>query len=155
MKKTLFFTLFCLILNACKDDSSNNAAAVGDEFIFTKYYCYCSGNCISGYKLTSEGLFKGAGAHCDPATLAFSTSSLPDDKVGLGQILLYEIPGQMLDSAKETYGCPDCGDWGGYYIQMTTGDVTRSWRLDTHKDSLPGDIKAYVETLGQIMADLQ
>ena len=155
MKKSLLFVLLCFILTACKDDPCSKPLPEGDIFIFSKYYCECMGSCITGYKLTDQGLFQGAGTWCDPATLTFSATPLSDDKANLAQTLRYAIPAQMLDTDEEVYGCPDCGDWGGYYIELTSGGTTKSWRLDTHKDGLPADIKAYVEMLEQTLADLQ
>lgn len=155
MKKSLLFVLLCVMLTACKDDPCSKPLPEGDTFIFSKYYCECTGNCIAGYKLATEGLFHGAGTWCDPAALTFSATPLSDDKACLAQTLRYAIPAQMFYSDEKTYGCPDCGDWGGYYIELTSGGITKYWRLDTHKDGLPADIKAYVEMLEQTLADLQ
>ncbi len=148
--RILYFLLLSSFLTfSCKHES------VADAFVFTTYGCYCVGNCISGYKLTETGLFKGEGNKCDPSNLSFEKSPLSADKQALGQALRDAFPAELLDSTEDTYGCPDCGDWGGHYIEWTQNGTTRTWNLDALTDNLSGDVKIFVEALQQTMRDLQ
>ena len=148
--RILYFLLLSSFLTfSCKHES------VADAFVFTTYGCYCVDNCISGYKLTETGLFKGNGDKCDPNSLSFEKSPLSVDKQALGQALRDAFPAQLLDSTEDTYGCPGCEHWGSYYIELAQNGTTRSWRLDAQIDNLSGDVKIFAEKIQQTMQDLE
>lgn len=143
MRYALFLLAAFASLAGCREARDELVDTTIDNFMFSQYGCMCAGSCISGYRLTSEGLYKGVGTWCDPSTLVFETTSQSATDVALAQDLQALLPLEMLQSTADVYGCPDCGDWGGYYVEITQNGSTRHWRLDTQVDTLPPSIKLF------------
>jgi hypothetical protein len=153
MRTQLLFFLTFLSLAGCRDGREEMEPQLSDgTFLFTKYHCFCSGSCISGYRLSNNELFYGTGQGCDPATLEFETTPLAQADADLAIALRDALPASMFTSPEEIYGCPDCGDWGGYYVEFQqNGGTTRMWRLDTQFSSLPPEVKAFAEKIQQTL----
>jgi hypothetical protein len=45
---------------------------------------------------------------------------------------------------EEFIGCPDCGDWGGLFIQFSKDDLIKSWRIDLMKDNVADYLHAFI-----------
>jgi hypothetical protein len=46
--------------------------------------------------------------------------------------LLDQIPG-ALDNEPEVFGCPDCSDGGGLYIEIKSGGEIKHWSIDIQR----------------------
>ena len=71
------------------------------------------------------------------------------------QKLLATFPSDLLNSEKEIYGCPDCADQGGVYLETGKGNETRKWRIDAADLEQSAQILAYKERLYAIMDSLR
>jgi hypothetical protein len=144
----LLLTTCLLTFNACnkKDCGCDPPPKLGD-FTFTKYHCLCQGTCINGFKIADDQLYRGSGALCLPNNLTFEATPLTQEKLVIADKLRDMIPADMLAHLDKTYGCPDCGDWGGYYVTLMVEGKKHTWYLDTQKDALDTEIRAFVEEL--------
>ena len=152
MKQLSIVAAALIFLFACKKDSNVPKDA---DFVFTQYACFCAGNCVSGYKIAENKLYKGAGERCEIENLNYDSQALDAAKLALAEALRDAIPQMMLDAKQERYGCPDCADQGGYYVKLQTNDGARNWYLDTRKDALPDEVRGFVEKLEQTFDALQ
>ena len=126
-----------------------------DWFVFGKYYCECGGNCATVYRIENEQLFKRTETNkCSMDELTTEAPALDQSKYELALALLNDFPEQMWTDAKETYGCPDCGDWGGYRIVYYKDGVTRTWQIDTKTDNLPDWLLPYQDKIKNVLDGL-
>jgi hypothetical protein len=155
LRSFLLLTTLLLTFSACdkKECGCVPPPEIGD-FIFTKYYCMCQGDCINGFKIAGDQLYRGRGKFCSPENLKFEDKALSNDKLLLADHLRGMIPADMLAHLDKTYGCPDCGDWGGYYVSLMVEGKQHVWRLDTQKDALSSEIRAFVEELEKTLSAL-
>ncbi len=150
----LFLISSLLCFNACKKDCGCDPPPKMGDFTFTKYYCKCQGTCIQGFKIADNQLYKGSGGLCTPENLKFEPIPMSNEKLLIADKLRNMIPSDMLAHLDKTYGCPDCGDWGGYYVTLILEGNNHTWYLDTQKNALSSDIRAFVEELENALTAL-
>ena len=87
--------------------------------------------------------------------LKFKNETLPVDKFNLAKKLLDKFPQYLLFNPNKTFGCPDCADQGGYYIEIKekNGEV-KNWHIDTDTSKQPAEIRAYIEDLRMLLGQL-
>jgi hypothetical protein len=128
--KTILFLFVVGSICSCNDDDIVPTLSDCDYLIFGHFYGECGGEgCIETYKLTSSELFEDeVDAYAGQGPFDFN--KLNTDKHNLVKDLLDELPSELISSEDQTFGCPDCGDWGGLYIQYHSNDQVGKWRLD-------------------------
>jgi hypothetical protein len=55
----------------------------------------------------------------------------------------------------KTYGIPDGGDWGGYYVALQTDSLYYEWYIDKMKNNIPVDLHIFVVSLESKINQLQ
>ncbi|MBK9487878.1 MAG: hypothetical protein IPO07_03120 [Haliscomenobacter sp.] len=60
-----------------------------------------------------------------------------------------------MNEEDEVFGCPDCADQGGFYLEIKQGKSTRSWRIDTNDDQIPAYLSAYTAKVGKVVDELE
>lgn len=135
-------TLSC---NKSDDAESNDT----DYLIFGHFYGMCMGEeCVETYKLTDSKLFE------DTKDLYFSTQTfdfvhLENDKFELVKDLPNFFPNQLMDENENTFGCPDCADQGGLFIQISKDGNVHSWKIDQSKNNVPGYMHNFMDKLNE------
>jgi hypothetical protein len=103
--------------------------------VFGSFAGECDGNCATMYEVT--------GGQIRVDTTSFWKSKLePGKLVVLSQRSLgpgpeedynsykISVPLIMLLDPRRQFGCPDCGDWGGYYFEFEFLGITRDFMIN-------------------------
>lgn len=146
MRGILVFGLVLMILVGCK--KSKDELKHDDYLIFGHFFGFCFGEeCIEMYKITKSKLYE------DKEDLygqeAFDFIEVPVEKFDLVKDLVTDLPQNLIDSPDSTFGCPDCADQGGIYIEYRKNDVVHKWKIDNDNTPLPAylqEFKAKVKT---------
>jgi hypothetical protein len=127
-----FAVCLCLLGAACVNHDFDQQTAA-DSFVFGRYYGYCAGDCYNVFVLKDNSLFQSEDeaypATNGPWSLP-SLRALTDDKKNLAADLPALLPQALLNSDKNVIGCPDCGDFGGLYIELNQNGQNRFWYID-------------------------
>jgi hypothetical protein len=136
------------------------------EIIFGRFCGECIGNCAPMFRLNTMGnattlwadyennYFKGNG------TLEFATDLNQRELIDKAYQVMWKLPKALLNAKQDekTFGCPDCTDGCGIYIEFMTelGGKSKIYRLDWGpSDSIPKEITDYADfvdtTINEIM----
>ncbi len=119
---------------------------------FGKYYGFCAGDCVSLYKISGEQLFEDDLMRFSGwDTPVFKSTPMSNQRYQQAKILLDNFPQDLLQTNVETFGCPNCADQGGYYLEWQKGEVVRRWRIDTNESELPNYLVAYTRQVAQVL----
>lgn len=166
MKKLSLLGILCAMLFAfsCSkegDDDQSTLKSVNlgdvDHFTFGLYHGHCRGNCATAYKLKADGLFadKVDQGYLEPND-EFEDKSLSQAKIELAAKLLEQLPSALFKEEGDTFGCPDCADQGGFYVEIQIGKaMPRVWRIDTNDSQIPDYLSAYTAKIRKTMEELE
>lgn len=149
MKRVLILVLATFLLTACNSD--DDAVEAGDYLIFGHYYGMCGGEeCVEIFKLTDSKLFEDTNDNYTLDNLKFrELNQSTFDKV---KDLKEAIPEQLLTDATTVFGCPDCADGGGLYIQLSQNGKLSTWNIDQIKDNVPEYLHDFMDEVNQKIA---
>ncbi len=114
-----------------------------DYIIFGSSYGMCVGDCSITYLLKSDGLYKSKD-YLKTGNQNSFTEKLSNEKFEGLKSISSSLPSELINNPKdeETFGCPDCADQGGYYLEIIRkGQKPKIFRIDTNTDQLPEYIK--------------
>ena len=151
-KYVLFFFTMIMFLSCNKD---NDFPTCYEHFIFGSYACECAGQCAWLYQLTNDELVIGDGESCMPDHYTYAGTPLSKDKFEIAHRVVDELPDTLLENSEDRFGCPDCHDQGGYYLELRTKSSTRKWSIDTDADDLPEFLMDYQKTIHDVLIALQ
>ena len=63
--------------------------------------------------------------------------------------LLELFPAPLLDDETETFGCPDCADGGGLFIQFSRNAIIKSWVIDQSKSEVPSYLHDFMDAVNE------
>lgn len=157
MKNLLFLLLACLPFLSCEKDCSCAPPPESTEwFGFAVYYCECSGDCVTLYRIQDDQLYQGEASDCLMTTIDFPNPALSASKFEIAKPLLDALPDQLKNAPSETaFGIPDGGDWGGYRIFLQQNGVLKQWDVDTQTQNLPEWLKPYAAQIKATLEALQ
>ena len=149
--KSLSFFILILLLSSCSKTTVTNS---GDPFIFGYYYGQCQGNCTHMFQIIDNAVYPDE-VDYGFVDLRFSDEPLSTEDYLLVQDLAQDIPQELLDSSTDVYGCPDCADGGGIYLEITVDSEVRKWQFDTvDTEDMSESIVAYKNKLFEISSEL-
>ena len=139
----LLFTV--VFLSSC---SKTNNPARQEYLIFGHFYGMCGGEeCIETFKLTDDILYEDIEDDYSKSSLIFNP--IGNDKFEIAKDLREFIPAELLNETDQTFGCPDCNDQGGIYIQYSTNGKVHTWRLDQNKSDIPSYLHAFTDKVNE------
>jgi hypothetical protein len=151
--KTISALLLFLLLStswAC-EKSQDLPLTDGDYLIFGHYYGLCGGEeCIETFKLTAEQLFEDTNDNYGSQN--FNFVPLADELFEQVRELQDDIPAQLLEQADLTFGCPDCADQGGLFIQYVSGEDVQSWHIDQNQGAVPEYLHDFMDKVNAKIA---
>lgn len=157
----LFFFLLSLIVlfaGCSKDDdvpTLSNFREV-DSLIFGWYYGECLGeSCVETFRLTENALYEDVNDPYAGSSAFKFTDRKTDEIFEQAQILTDDFPTQLLREPDQTFGCPDCADQGGMFIQVSTSSGNQTWRLDQGKTDVPKYLHEYMGKVNSIIQSTQ
>ncbi len=157
--KLLSFLLFSslLLLGSC--DNKPPQPAKAETLVFGTYYGMCAGNCVNIYQLTNNSLAKDDSAKYPSIAMNYSfivKSVLPQSKYDVAKKLLNEIPAELYKAGNKTYGCPDCHDQGGLYIQIKSGTANLQYMIDCDNTSdQSAEVLAFKNKVADVIQQLR
>ena len=141
----LFIPLFLFLgLSSCKKEAQTNCET--DYLIFGHFYGFCIGEtCVETYKLTDTKLYEDSNdVYFGEGPFTFL--ELSQSKFTLVEDLESFIPQGLIALPDSTFGCPDCADQGGVFIQYAHDGVVQSWRID---QSAPFFLEDFVDKVNE------
>jgi hypothetical protein len=155
MLKTVLFLFASLVAFSCnKNDEIDPLKLKGEYFVFgTSATGMCGGDCTTLYLIKDGKLYSDRVSNT--ATLAFNETPLGDDKYQIAKQALDSLPAYLIQNTNQTFGCPDCADQGGFYLQLKNNTTISTWQLDMFKQQNPVQIHPYYELLKNIMNQLK
>lgn len=146
--KPLAFLLLLTLLFACKKED-NPTLENGNYLIFGHYYGECFGEtCVETYKLTETQLFEDI-INTYAGNGPFDFIELPAAEYEKTKTLMDYFPSELLQAEETTFGCPDCADQGGLFIQYADGSTIKSWRIDQSKGAVPTYLHAFMDKVNE------
>lgn len=130
MKSYILFATFAVVaLLSCKKEKQQ----IAETLVFSTYAGMCGGNCFHVFKLDNTKLQEDE----IPEHLTnyenyefTATKTYNQAKYEAVKTLLNEIPAEFKGTTSIVYGCPDCHDQGGVFIQVITAGVTTYYNID-------------------------
>tara|TARA_B100000780_G_scaffold252290_1_gene199328 strand:+ start:133 stop:600 length:468 start_codon:yes stop_codon:yes gene_type:complete len=143
MKKLLLILAAVVLLIACTKSDNNMTINEQNFLVFGHFYGFCDGeSCVETFKLTDEKLFEDTiddymGQNLEfeelESGLFLQVNDLPDF-----------FPNQLLNESETVFGCPDCADGGGLFVQYSKNGNTKSWRIDQDYNNIPSYLHEFV-----------
>lgn len=132
MKIYIFLFISLIILStSCKKEKQ----LCNDSLVLGTYYGNCAGNCFNVYRLDYDKLQEDEIPEhlIDYTTYTFSaTKTLAESKFELVKNLIYEIPAELKLNTNKVYGCPDCADEGGVFLEVTLDGKSSRFNIDNY-----------------------
>lgn len=138
--------MFSICIYSCSSDDNNRPEE--DYLIFGHFYGMCFGDgCVLTYKLTDDTLFKDAinsysGTDFDFAPMAEDNFEAVND-------LMDYFPQDLLEDNRSTFGCPDCADQGGLFIEYSKNGKVQTWRIDQSKRNSPEYLHPFMDKVNE------
>ena len=153
MKKLWFLSALVFVsMIACKKDEEPRQYA-GDYLIFGSFYGECLGeNCVKTFKLEDNYLLEDTRASLGRLN-NFETGYRVLDQADFDRasVLLDVFPNQLLSEPDTTFGCPDCRDQGGLYIEYYRGDRHGTWYIDQDKEEVPTYLHEFMDQVNEVI----
>lgn len=123
MKKLLLFFLIAFVISCSKDETID--LEKGNFLIFGHFYGLCGGEgCVETYKLTSNKLYEDT--IDDYSGSEFNFIELGSDQYEQVKDLINYFPDELLNESESIFGCPDCADGGGLFVQYSNEGQIKS-----------------------------
>ena len=148
MKKLIFTLITVGILFSCNNDDDNITINEQNFLVFGHFYGECGGeDCIETFKLTDEKLF-------EDTIDDYSGQNLEFEELENGVFLQVNdlpdfFPNQLLNESETVFGCPDCADGGGIFIQYSENGNVTSWRIDQVKSNVSSYLHDFIDKVNE------
>ena len=149
---------FLVIIFACvigtSSCSTNDEIKTSNEsfLIFGHFYGECLGEeCVEIFKLEDERLFEDTNDLYPNQDNFYSASfvEIGEDKYQLVSDLMDYFPDDLLHETKVVYGCPDCADQGGLYLEYKSGEMHKYWIFDQFKADVPENFHEFMDKVNE------
>ena len=142
-----------LMLSSCEKEDLN--LEEGDYLIFGETYGFCHGNCVHLFKIKGGEIFPDNIDKLHAEDISFQSTPLPFDKYQIASQLVDDFPQHLLENPNETFGCPDCTDQGRIYFELKQNRKVKVWQIDPFSHTQPEEIRDYIKTLQEVMAQVR
>lgn len=147
MRKSILSFVLLVLISGCttQDELLLNE---GDYLIFGHFYGFCVGeNCVENFKLTNKNLYRDSNHNYSQESFNFEL--LGNDKFEQVKDLTNYFPEKILSEKESTFGCPDCADGGGLYIEYYKNGTVKKWRIDQMKTNVPTYLHDFMDTVNE------
>ena len=137
-----------MLLNISCDNNDEFELNETNYLIFGHFYGFCIGeSCVEIFKLTDEKLYEDTTDNYSGEDLNFI--QLGNDKFEQVKDLADIFPNQLLTDNTSTFGCPDCADGGGLFIQYSENGNIKSWRIDQVEGNVPAYLHDFMDAVNE------
>lgn len=146
MNKGLTLLIAITMTTSCNKDSITLNEQ--NYLVFGHFYGMCAGEgCVETYKLTDMKLYEDliddySGQNLEFVELENETFAQVNDLVDF-------FPNQLLSEEETVFGCPDCSDGGGLFIQYSDNGNLKSWRIDQFQNNVPSYLHAFIDQVNE------
>lgn len=144
---TIYFVLIC----SCTKDGLRNV----DYFSFGKAYGFCIGNCATFFQIRGDKIYPDDMERYNQTDMKFKPEPLGFEEYNAAHKLIEDFPSYLAKNPDKTFGCPDCVDQGGIYIEIKEDGQVKRWNFDTSISSLPAEIRDYVQEVSEVIDNLK
>lgn len=146
---------------SCSNDETPLTAGGAEHFIFGKFAGECEGEqCIEIYKFESGQIFE------DQTDLypdwgqghrgTFAERPDADHVIDQLELIVRTLPSGLASEANRVFGCPDCADQGGIYVEVKDFGIDRIfWLFDNDLDEVPVEYHFLVERITEIVNQIE
>jgi hypothetical protein len=155
MKKLIFCLFIASSLLSCRYDLAIDPKE--DYLVFGTFYGMCSVNCVNFYLINKGELYQINNHEYPNQQHRFDFSSvtkLSDEKFKSVENLWTQFPTQLKNESQTVFGCPDCADGGGTYLEIAVDGEIKYWYIDNSEASVPAYINNYAKMVRQAMQSL-
>ncbi len=149
MKKVVLILMLAVIATSCSNDDDGDITLNEQDFlIFGHFYGECEGEeCVETFKLTDTQLFEDTNDNYAGQNLDFTEL----DNAIFQQVadLITFFPNDLLLEDMDVFGCPDCADGGGLFIQYSKSGIVQSWRIDQGKENVPEYLHSFMDKVNE------
>ena len=146
MNKALTLLIAVAMTTSCNKD----CITLNEQnyLVFGHFYGMCAGEgCVEIYKLTNMKLYEDliddySGQNLDFVELDNELFEQVSDLVDF-------FPNQLLSENETVFGCPDCADGGGLYIQYSDNGNLKSWRIDQMQENVPSYLHSFMDQVNE------
>ena len=145
------YAVFGLLFNSCNDKDCIGPDISG-YLVFGQFYGFCVGeNCVQIYKLEYNRLLTDTNKEYPGRTDFYQGSYVDIDNAYFEQVkdLLDYFPEEMLNESDTIFGCPDCSDQGGMYIEYNFNGIRKFWILDNFTTNVPPYMHTFMEQVNE------
>lgn len=137
-----------LLFTSCSDSDNGVQVNKMDYLIFGHFHGECIGEgCVETFKLTGDRLYEDTLDHYNAENFEFV--ELSSEKFEQVKDIIEYFPTKLLNDKDTTFGCPDCRDQGGIFIQYSENGIVKSWRIDKDKDVIPTYLHKFVDKVNE------
>jgi|TARA_B110000459_G_scaffold185125_1_gene215501 hypothetical protein len=148
MKNIFLFLIVIGAFTSCNKDNDNFTINEQSFLIFGHFYGECFGEgCVETYKLTDVKLYEDIVDDYSGQNLDFV--ELDNEQFELVNDLADFFPTQLLNESDTIFGCPDCADGGGLFIQYSYNGVLKSWRIDQVQNNVPTYLHNFIDQVNE------
>jgi hypothetical protein len=144
--------------NGTTSSASSTSMKGVEQVIFGKFCGRCrGGDCSPMYKLdlvNKQISLDNSNHYSQGEPLVFG-KTLGDIQYQIAEKLLNSIPDSLYTTTETRYGCPNCADQCGFYLELNKADKTYKFEIDTDLHSLNGGVKDLSELLMTITGKLR
>lgn len=149
----LYLSFFTFIASCDKSNTDEES-----YLIFGSYCGECIGaDCVAMFKLTDDSVWEDQN-NTYPGPVSedqFDFVQMSAAKFELVKTFSDQFPESILDETVDQFGCPDCHDQCGYYLQWKDNGEVRSWTIDTELQAVPEYMHDFLNELSTNLTLLQ
>lgn len=135
MKFCYAFAIVIVLLFSCKKEGEQNLNS-SDYLVFGHFYGMCQGETrVETYKLTSTALYEDT--EDSYSHYSFNYEELSNTQFNEVKDLATLFPDALWDEEETTFGCPDCMDQGGIYVEYKKDGQLVNWLFDNVESNNP------------------
>lgn len=145
-----FLTLIfiALLFTSCSESDNSVNTNTMDYLIFGHFHGECIGEgCVETFKLTGDRLYEDTLDHYYAENFEFI--ELSSEKFVQVKDIIDYFPNKLLNEKDTRFGCPDCRDQGGVFIQYSENGIVKSWRIDKDKDVIPEYLHSFIDKVNE------
>lgn len=136
------------LLASCQKSEDQIVKNPEDFLVFGRFYGECRGEqCIEIYRLQDGRLYEDRKDQyvSNESFYPGDFQALDEDAFLQAKDLWDAIPQSIYDEDQIRFGCPDCADQGGIYLEIKTGTFHEFWILDQNKNEVPTYLHEFMD----------
>jgi hypothetical protein len=156
MKKLVLSVFVASSLISCRYDEVA-LDTKEDYLVFGTFYGMCAANCVNFYLLNKGALYQVDNHNYPNQQHRYDISSLTklsDEKFNSVKHLLADFPSNLKNETQIVFGCPDCADGGGTYLETSADGEIKYWYIDNSSVNVPPYINEYAKAVRESMSSL-